>query len=74
MSLLKGSLGSGILSMPMAFANAGLNFGLFETFAIGLICTYSVHILVKSAHELYRRTRVPSLGFAEVAETAFLST
>lgn len=71
--LLKGSLGSGILAMPMAFAHAGLFLGLFCTFAIGAICTYCVHILVRSAHELCRRTRVPSLGFAEVAEAAFLA-
>ncbi|KAG5897968.1 hypothetical protein JTB14_013542 [Gonioctena quinquepunctata] len=71
--LLKGSLGSGILAMPLAFSHAGLFFGLFCTFAIGVICTYCVHILVKSAHELSKRTRVPSLGFAEVAEAAFLS-
>ena len=70
--LLKGSLGSGILAMPLAFANAGLGFGLFATFAIGLVCTYCVHILVKSAHELCHRRRVPSLGYAEVAEAAFL--
>ncbi|KAJ3662455.1 hypothetical protein Zmor_006803 [Zophobas morio] len=71
--LLKGSLGSGILAMPMAFANAGLFFGLFCTFAIGLICTYCVHVLVKSAHALCRRNRVPALGYAEVAEAAFLA-
>lgn len=71
--LLKGSLGSGILAMPMAFANAGLFFGLFCTFAIGIICTYCVHILVKSAHTLCRRNKVPSLGYAEVAEAAFLA-
>lgn len=59
--------------MPLAFANAGLGFGLFCTFLIGVICTYCVHILVKSAHELCKRTRVPSLGFAEVAEAAFLA-
>ncbi|VEN47348.1 unnamed protein product [Callosobruchus maculatus] len=59
--------------MPLAFSHAGLFFGLFCTFAIGAICTYCVHILVKSAHELCRRTRVPSLGFAEVAEAAFLA-
>lgn len=71
--LLKGSLGSGILAMPLAFSHAGLFLGLACTFAIGAICTYCVHILVKSAHELCRRTRVPSLGFAEVAEAAFLA-
>ncbi|RZC36303.1 proton-coupled amino acid transporter 1, partial [Asbolus verrucosus] len=71
--LLKGSLGSGILAMPLAFANAGLFFGLFCTFAIGVICTYCVHALVRSAHELCRRNRVPALGYAEVAEASFLA-
>ncbi|XP_012551797.1 proton-coupled amino acid transporter-like protein pathetic isoform X2 [Bombyx mori] len=71
--LLKGSLGSGILAMPIAFKNAGLFFGLFATFAIGAICTYCVHVLVKTAHELCRRMQKPSLGFAETAEAAFLS-
>lgn len=59
--------------MPLAFASAGLGVGLVCTFAVGIICTYCVHILVKSAHELCKRTRVPSLGFAEVAEAAFLA-
>ncbi|KRT85868.1 Amino acid transporter [Oryctes borbonicus] len=71
--LLKGSLGSGILAMPLAFANAGLGFGLFATCAVGFICTYCVHILVRSAHTLCKRTRVPSLGYAEVGEAAFLA-
>ncbi|XP_044576947.1 proton-coupled amino acid transporter-like protein pathetic isoform X1 [Cotesia glomerata] len=70
--LLKGSLGSGILAMPLAFKSAGLYFGLVATFLIGMVCTYCVHILVKCAHTLCRRTQTPSLGFAEVAETAFL--
>ncbi|KAL0852335.1 hypothetical protein ABMA28_000538 [Loxostege sticticalis] len=71
--LLKGSLGSGILAMPMAFMNAGLYFGLVATFAIGGICTYCVHVLVRTAHDLCRRMQKPSLGFAETAEAAFLS-
>lgn len=71
--LLKGSLGSGILAMPLAFLNAGLYFGLAATFGIGLVCTYCVHILVKTAHELCRRTKTPALGFAETAEAAFLA-
>lgn len=59
--------------MPLAVLNAGLFTGLFGTFAVGAICTYCVHILVKSAQELCRRRRIPSLGFAETAEVAFLS-
>ncbi|XP_063546616.1 proton-coupled amino acid transporter-like protein CG1139 [Cydia strobilella] len=71
--LLKGSLGSGILAMPMAFLHAGLYVGLFATFLVGGICTYCVHVLVKTAHELCHRMQKPSLGFAETAEAAFLA-
>nr|XP_029715231.1 proton-coupled amino acid transporter-like protein pathetic isoform X1 [Aedes albopictus] len=71
--LLKGSLGSGILAMPLAFLHAGLWFGLGATLAIGAICTYCIHILVKCSHILCRRAQIPSLGFADVAETAFLA-
>ncbi|KAM7358623.1 proton-coupled amino acid transporter-like protein acs isoform 1-T1 [Cochliomyia hominivorax] len=70
--LLKGSLGSGILAMPMAFLNSGLWFGLVATFLVGAICTYCVHILVKCAHILCRRRKIPMMGFADVAEQAFL--
>ncbi|KAH8262480.1 hypothetical protein KR026_008050, partial [Drosophila bipectinata] len=70
--LLKGSLGSGILAMPMAFSHAGLWFGLVATFAVGTLCTYCVHILVKCAHILCRRRKIPMMGFADVAEQAFL--
>ncbi|XP_058449228.1 proton-coupled amino acid transporter-like protein pathetic [Malaya genurostris] len=69
--LIKGSLGSGILAMPLAFKNAGLWFGLGATFAIGVICTYCIHILVKCAHLLCHRERIPSLSFSDVAEIAF---
>ncbi|XP_037938072.1 proton-coupled amino acid transporter-like protein pathetic isoform X1 [Teleopsis dalmanni] len=70
--LLKGSLGSGILAMPMAFMNAGLFFGLGATLVVGILCTYCVHILVKSAHILLHRRKIPMMGFADVAEQAFL--
>ncbi|XP_030570953.1 proton-coupled amino acid transporter-like protein CG1139 isoform X2 [Drosophila novamexicana] len=70
--LLKGSLGSGILAMPMAFANAGLWFGLVATLFVGTLCTYCVHVLVKCSHILCRRRKIPMMGFADVAEQAFL--
>lgn len=71
--LLKGSLGSGILAMPLAFANAGLWVGLAAMCIVGLICTYCVHILVKCEHILCRRTQTPSFDYAELAECAFLA-
>lgn len=70
--LLKASLGTGILAMPLAFMNAGLLFGLIATFFIGFICTYCVHIWVKCAHILCQRKKIPSIGFSEIVELAFL--
>lgn len=69
--LMKGSMGSGILGMPKAVQNGGLWFSLAVTPVIGFICTYCVHMLVISAHELYHRERVPQLDFSEVAELGF---
>ncbi|KAG8262923.1 hypothetical protein J6590_043912 [Homalodisca vitripennis] len=71
--LLKASLGTGILAMPMAFMNAGLLFGLVATFVIGFVCTYCIHLWVKCAQILCIRRRVPSMGFSEIAEFAFLT-
>uniref|UniRef100_A0A336LIC8 CSON003690 protein n=1 Tax=Culicoides sonorensis TaxID=179676 RepID=A0A336LIC8_CULSO len=71
--LLKGSLGSGILAMPLAFSNAGLWFGLIATCIVGFICTYCIHILVRSAHRLCFRKKVPSLNYADIAEVAVLT-
>lgn len=67
-----GSLGSGILAMPLAFANAGLWFGLISMFIIGLICTYCVHVLVKCEHLLCHRTQTPKMDYSELAEKSFL--
>ncbi|XP_036334595.1 proton-coupled amino acid transporter 4-like [Rhagoletis pomonella] len=49
MHLLKGSLGFGLLAMPMAFANGGLLFSMIATLVIGVLCTHCVHILVSSS-------------------------
>ncbi|XP_055918119.1 proton-coupled amino acid transporter-like protein pathetic isoform X2 [Eupeodes corollae] len=69
--LLKSSLGSGILAMPMAFKNAGLLFGMVGTLVVGFLCTHCVHILVKTSHDICEIAKVPHLGFAETAEKVF---
>ncbi|GAB0094803.1 proton-coupled amino acid transporter-like protein CG1139 [Sergentomyia squamirostris] len=69
--LLKSSLGTGILAMPMAFKNAGLLFGGIGTIVVGFLCTYCVHILVKTSHDVCKKGKVPSLGFAETCEKVF---
>lgn len=45
--MLKGSLGSGILSIPAAYKNAGLWTGLAGTVIIAAIYTHCIHILVR---------------------------
>jgi len=71
--LLKGSLGTGVLAMPLAFKNSGLIFGSIGTVVVGIICTHCVFVLVKSSQELCRRQKVASLDFAETAEAAFIN-
>ncbi|CAG9809251.1 unnamed protein product [Chironomus riparius] len=69
--LLKASLGTGILAMPMAFSYSGLVTGIFATIATALVCTHCAYVLVKCAHTLYYRSRRTTMSFSEVAEVAF---
>lgn len=68
--LLKASLGTGILAMPIAFSYAGLVGGILATILTAIVCTHCAYVLVKCAHTLYRRTRKTAMTFAEVAIVA----
>jgi len=72
--LLKGNLGTGILAMPNAIKNSGLIVGNLGLVVMAFICIHCMHILVKTSHELCRRTGLPSLGFSDVAETSFATS
>ncbi|BET02455.1 Proton-coupled amino acid transporter [Nesidiocoris tenuis] len=69
--LLKASLGTGILAMPFAYENSGMASGVILTVLVYIICTHGSYVVVNCAHELYRRTRVTSMTFADVGEVAF---
>ncbi|CAH2979641.1 unnamed protein product [Chilo suppressalis] len=69
--LLKACLGSGILAMPAAFKNAGLVAGAIGTLLAGIICTHTVHILVKTSQEVCVDAKTPSMSFAETCGAAF---
>ncbi|XP_046672244.1 proton-coupled amino acid transporter-like protein pathetic isoform X1 [Homalodisca vitripennis] len=71
--MIKGSLGSGILSMPVAFKNGGLWVSLVGALFIGVICTHCVHLLVLSSQTLSKKMRQPSLDYAGTAEAAFVT-
>lgn len=68
--LLKGSLGTGILAMPKAFANAGYVVGAIGTIVIGVLCTYCIHVLLDSCYVLCKRRKVPSMSYTAAAEAS----
>ncbi|KAF7417578.1 hypothetical protein HZH68_000231 [Vespula germanica] len=68
--LLKGSLGTGILAMPMAFHNSGYVLGMIATIIIGLLCTYCMRILVTSMYVLCKRKKVASMTYPATIEAA----
>lgn len=69
--LLKGSLGTGILAMPSAYANAGYVTGTIATILIGFLATYCLHILVRAQYELCKRLKVPILNYPQSMKVAF---
>lgn len=56
--LLKSSLGTGILAMPVAFHHAGYLVGSIGTVVLGLIAVYCIHMLLAAHYELCKRKRV----------------
>ncbi|XP_075972581.1 proton-coupled amino acid transporter-like protein acs isoform X2 [Anticarsia gemmatalis] len=69
--LLKASLGSGVLAMPLAFKNAGLVVGSLGTLFIGFICCHVIHVLVKTSQELCVELKRPALGYADTCDLVF---
>ncbi|XP_050672683.1 proton-coupled amino acid transporter-like protein pathetic [Leptidea sinapis] len=70
-NLLKASLGSGILAMPLAFSNAGWGFGIIGTIIVAFICGHCVHIFVKVSRGCCKVMKRPLLNYAETCEAAF---
>jgi len=68
--MLKASLGTGILAMPHAFKDAGYVVATIGTVIIGLICTYTIHILINAEYELCKRRKQPSMTYPETAAAA----
>lgn len=71
MHLLKGNIGTGVLAMPSALANAGILVGSLGVVLVGIICIHCMHILVKCSHILSKKTGCRTLDFAGVAHYSF---
>ncbi|XP_049864935.1 proton-coupled amino acid transporter-like protein pathetic [Pectinophora gossypiella] len=70
-NLVKASLGSGILAIPLAFSNSGWGVGIIGTIVIGFICTHCVHIFVDVSRDVCRLERKPLLNYADTCQAAF---
>ncbi|XP_056631253.1 proton-coupled amino acid transporter-like protein CG1139 [Diorhabda sublineata] len=68
--LLKGSLGTGILALPLAFSHSGYLLGIIATALIGLLCKHCIHLLIKCEYELCKRKKIPVMTYPATAEAA----
>ncbi|KAK4872814.1 hypothetical protein RN001_014843 [Aquatica leii] len=71
--MLKAFLGTGILAMPEAFKIAGLAHGFIFTILIGIICIYSLHMLIQAQYVLCKRMQVPLLTYSDSIKAALRS-
>ncbi len=70
--IIKGNIGIGIITLPMAIRNAGLMLGAFGIMGIAMISVYCMKLLVRSAHRACaKRPGVHFLDYADTAEAAF---
>jgi len=70
--ILKGNIGIGILTLPVAIRNAGLILGCFGIAAIAVICVLCMKMLVNAAHHACaKRPGVFFLDYADTAEASF---
>lgn len=67
MHLLKGNIGTGILAMPSAFANAGLFVGSLALPIMGIICIHCMHMLLSCNEIICQRFGFRQLDYEEVS-------
>ncbi|CAH0598684.1 unnamed protein product [Chrysodeixis includens] len=72
--LVKGALGGGILSGHVAYMKAGIGVAMPLNAIFGCYMGYCLYLLVASAQILYRRTRMPSMSYSDVAEASFMTS
>merc|ERR1719351_401511 len=71
--LLKGNIGIGVLTMPIAISNAGLVGGVLGMVFVAVVTIHCMHTLVIAAQKLVRKKDVSFLDYADTAEAAFSS-
>uniref|UniRef100_A0A0K0EBN3 Aa_trans domain-containing protein n=1 Tax=Strongyloides stercoralis TaxID=6248 RepID=A0A0K0EBN3_STRER len=68
--MIKAMLGTGLLSLPLAFKHSGLYLGLILIVIICCICLYSMRLVVYAAHYICARDGKETIDFANVMRSA----
>ncbi|TKR64576.1 hypothetical protein L596_025084 [Steinernema carpocapsae] len=68
--LVKSMLGTGLLSLPLAFKHAGLYLGLILVFVISGICLYCMRQVVYCAHYICARNGREMIDYANIMRGA----
>ncbi|KAG6450758.1 hypothetical protein O3G_MSEX006744 [Manduca sexta] len=70
-NLLKSSLGTGILAIPLAFASSGWALGIVGTIITAFVCGHCVHIFVMTSRGCCKVERKPLLSYSATCKAAF---
>ncbi|KAI6235732.1 Aa-trans domain-containing protein [Aphelenchoides besseyi] len=70
MSMLKGMLGVGVLSLPLAFKRAGLYLGLILLTLICIVCLRCMRMIVFAAHFVCSRNGRETIDYANIMRGA----
>ncbi|VDK83444.1 unnamed protein product [Litomosoides sigmodontis] len=68
--MVKAMLGTGLLSLPLAFKHAGLWLGLVLMIILCAICLYCMRLIVYAAHYICRRNGRDVIDYANVMRSA----
>ncbi|CAJ0577261.1 unnamed protein product, partial [Mesorhabditis spiculigera] len=71
MNMCRATIGTGVLSLPLAFKQAGLWCGFLLIVIAGYFTYLSCHKLVESSQALSKRHKLKKLDYGEVAEVSF---
>uniref|UniRef100_A0A0N4ZUA3 Aa_trans domain-containing protein n=1 Tax=Parastrongyloides trichosuri TaxID=131310 RepID=A0A0N4ZUA3_PARTI len=68
--MIKAMLGTGLLSLPLAFKHSGLYLGLILLIIICFVCLYCMRQVIYAAHYICARDGKESIDFANVMRSA----
>ena len=72
-NLIKGNIGTGILSLPFAMTKAGLGLGTVMLVLVGLLCTYCMHQLLGVYRKVQKTRPGRELDYADELMGAYFA-